>query len=86
MEKSYCLHTVENDKCTGLCVRNIAIFKIKNQEVNIEFTDMWKEEIYYSTSFLQPLNEIGMPSKKKQKYETLSHFRLTLTLPRHFGT
>ena len=44
--------TLENDKCTRLCVRNIAIFKIKNQEVNIEFTDMWKEGIYYSASFL----------------------------------
>ena len=28
-----------------VCVRNIAIFKIKNQEVNIAFIDMWKEYI-----------------------------------------
>ena len=45
MEKSqYCLHTLENDKYTGLCVWNIAMFKIKNQ-VNVAFTDMWKEYI-----------------------------------------
>ena len=66
MEKSYCLHTLENDKCTGLCVRNIAIFKIKNQEVNIEFTDMWKEGIYYCALFLaQPLNEIHIEFQSK---------------------
>ena len=53
MEKSYCLHTLENDKCTGLCLRNITSFKIKKQEVNIEFTDMWKEGIYYCASCLQ---------------------------------
>ena len=29
---------------------------------------------------------LGMPSKKKQKYRTLSHSRLTPTLPRYFGT
>ena len=35
-----------------VCVRNIAIFKIKNQEVNIDLNDMWKEYIYYCASFL----------------------------------
>ena len=67
MEKSYCLHTVENDKCTGLCVRNIAIFKIKNQEVNIEFTDMWKEFIILlvSCTTLYFTNEIHIKFQSK---------------------